>query len=118
FSYHYARRQWHLADDENLRYAALGNFDAALQDLDRKHGILEDEFIQQLALHEDTKQLVYQRGQLLFVFNFHPGESYSGLRIPVPRPSDYQVILNTDDKCFGGFGQVETGAVYPWQKVT
>ncbi len=29
-SYHYARRQWHLADDPLLRYRFLNQFDAAL----------------------------------------------------------------------------------------
>ena len=26
-SYHYARRQWHLVDDDNLKYKYLNNFD-------------------------------------------------------------------------------------------
>jgi len=29
-SYHYARRQWHLVDDENLKYKYLYNFDRAM----------------------------------------------------------------------------------------
>lgn len=29
-SYHYARRQWHLVDDELLRYQFLNNFDKAM----------------------------------------------------------------------------------------
>ena len=29
-SYHYARRQWHLVDDENLKYKYLNNFDRAM----------------------------------------------------------------------------------------
>jgi len=29
-SYHYARRQWNLPDDQNLRYRFLNEFDAAM----------------------------------------------------------------------------------------
>ena len=35
-------------------------------------------------MHDDTKQLIYRRGPLVFAFNFHAHESYNGLRIPVP----------------------------------
>ena len=63
-------------------------------------------------MHEDNKQLVYRRGPLVFVFNFHPTESYTDLRIPVPDPKDYKLILNTDDKLFEGFGRVAADMTY------
>ena len=81
------------------------------------HNILTDPFIEQLALHDDTKQLVFRRGPLVFVFNFHPSQSYTGLRIPVPDPKDYRIILNTDEKQFAGFGLVAENVVYPRQDV-
>lgn len=83
--------------------------------LDEKYNLLEDPFIEQLACHEDTRQLVYRRGPLVFVFNFHPTESYTDLRIPVPDPRDYRVVLNTDDKVFEGFGGVPEGQTY-WKQ--
>ena len=117
FSYHYARRQWSLADNPALRYADLNAFDRALQSLDAEYGLLLDPLIEQLALHEDTRQLVYRRGPLVFAFNFHPTESYTDLRIPVPDAGDYRVVLNTDDVQFGGHGRGASGAVYPGQAV-
>jgi 1,4-alpha-glucan branching enzyme len=117
WSYHHARRQWSLVDAEHLRYSGLNNFDRAMQMLDEQFGMLEDPFIQQLACHEDTKQLVYRRGPLVLVFNFHPTESYVGLRIPVPDPRDYRVVLNTDSRQFEGFGRVPEFTVYPRQAV-
>ncbi len=115
WSYHHARRQWSLPDAEHLRYRGLNNFDRAMQMLDEQFNLLEDPFIEQLACHEDTKQLVFRRGPLVFVFNFHPTESYVGLRIPVPDPRDYKVVLNTDSRQFEGFGRVPEFAVYPKQ---
>lgn len=117
YSYHYARRQWSLTDQDHLRYAGLARFDAAMQALDRRFGLLPDKLIEQLAVHEDTRQLVYRRGPLVFLFNFHPAESYRDLRLPVPDPSDYRVVLNTDDAAFEGQGRVADGAVYPKQDV-
>src|SRR5581483_552504 len=117
FSYKYARRQWNLADNDLLRYKGLYNFDRAMNELDTQYHLLEDTFIEQLALHEDTKQLVYRRGPLVFVFNFHTHESFTGLRIPVPDPRSYKIILNTDDKRFSGPGLVQGDMVYPCQEV-
>ena len=34
FSYHYCRRQWHLADDEGLRFSCLKKFDKAFNELE------------------------------------------------------------------------------------
>ncbi|HVX87014.1 MAG TPA: alpha-amylase family glycosyl hydrolase [Phycisphaerae bacterium] len=117
WSYHHARRQWSLVDTEHLRYSGLNNFDRAMQVLDEQFGLLEDPFIEQLACHEDTKQLVFRRGPLVFAFNFHPTESYVGLRIPVPDARDYRVVLNSDSPQFGGQARVPEFAVYPKQEV-
>ena len=79
--------------------------------------LLNDPFIEQILIHEDSRQLAYRRGPLVFVFNFHPTESYTNLRIPVPDPKDYKVILDTDEARFGGFGRVVPGVTYPKQDV-
>jgi 1,4-alpha-glucan branching enzyme len=112
FSYHYARRQWSLVDNPFLRYRGLSDFDQALQELALRYHQLEDPLIEQLALHEDTKQLVYRRGMLVFIFNFHPTDSYTDLRLPVPDPVDYRIALDTDAKRFEGFGRVDPNVTY------
>jgi 1,4-alpha-glucan branching enzyme len=117
YSYHHARRQWSLADNPQLKYQGLQNFDVAMQELDRKYHLLQDKFIEQLMVHEDNKLLVYRRGPLVFAFNFHPTNSYSDLRIPVPDPSDYRIILNTDAREFAGPGLILPNTVYPLQRV-
>jgi 1,4-alpha-glucan branching enzyme len=117
WSYQYARRQWSLPDNDLLRYSGLNNFDRAMNMIDENFRILEDPFIEQLACHDDTKQLVFRRGPLVFVFNFHPTESYVGLRLPVPDPKNYKVILNTDAPQFEGFGLVPEHTTYPKQDV-
>ena len=88
-----------------------------MQLIDEKYNLLNDPFIEQILSHEDTRQLVYRRGPLVFVFNFHATESYRDLRIPVPDAKDYRVILNTDAKEFEGQGLVAVGQKYPLQNV-
>lgn len=39
-SYHYARRQWNLVDDQLLKYRFLNEFDAAMNNLEEKYGWL------------------------------------------------------------------------------
>lgn len=115
-SYWYARRQWHLVDDDTLYYKHLNVFDIAMQHLDKHYHLLSDEDIQLLFIHEDAKQIVYTRGGLVFAFNLHPTVSATDLRIPVPEKTDYHIILNSDDTEFGGYGAVES-IHYPWQDV-
>ena len=117
YSHHYARRQWSLVDQENLRYKGLNNFDREMQNLDLKYNLLEDPLIEALMFHEEKKQLVYRRGALVFVFNFHPSESYADLRVPVPDPINYQLVLNSDNEAFEGHGLVDEGTIYPKQNV-
>ncbi len=116
YSYHYCRRQWHLADDPLLRYSGLQAFDAAMQQLDVQYNLLTDPLIEQLYVHEENKQLIYRRGPLVFVLNLHGHNSYSDWRIPVPDPKNYKVILNTDDKRFAGPGLTAEQITYPLQK--
>jgi 1,4-alpha-glucan branching enzyme len=117
FSYQYARRQWSLVENGFLKYQYLRNFDRVMMELDEKYHILNDPLIEQLALHEDTRQLVYRRGPVVFIYNFHPTESYTGLRVPVPDAHDYALYCTTDAKQFGGPGLVQEDMIYPWQHV-
>ena len=105
-----------MADNDLLHYMGLNLFDHELQMLDEKFHLLEDPFMEQLMIHEDNKLIVYRRGPLVFAINFHATQSYPDLRIPVPDPSDYRLILDTDEARFEGFGRVAAGMSYPYEK--
>ena len=47
--------------------------------------------------------LAFERGSLLFVFNFSPTNSYTDYGFLV-KDGEYDVMLNTDAKIFGGNG--------------
>ncbi len=116
YSHHYCRRQWSLADNPFLRYECLQAFDIAMQKLDADYHLLNDPLIEQLLIHQENKQLIYRRGPLVFVFNWHATASYSDWRIPVPDQTDYQMILSTDAVAFGGQGRVAEAMKFPWLK--
>ena len=48
----------------------------------------------------------YRKG-LLFVFNFHFGNSLNNVLVPVPQSGEYTVVLSSDDEKYGGFGNVK-----------
>lgn len=118
WSMKYARRQWSLVDNPELRYAGLNAFDQEMQALDERFHLLEDPLIELLMLHEENKLLIYRRGPLVFAFNFHPTASYADLRIPVPDPADYRTVLDSDESRFEGFGRVDPQVIHLRQDIS
>jgi len=104
WSYAHARRQWPLAEDENLRFRHLAAFDRDLIDLARTYGVPDgrDEYL--LHVDEASKVLAWLRGGLVFAMNFHPSQSFTDYAIPAA-PGVYRTVLNTDQAAYGGFGR-------------
>lgn len=105
WSYHYCRRQWSLADNPDLKYQYLKAFDQDMVAMSGKQKVLQGRD-KQLLLNNWDKVLVYRKGGALFAFNFYCHQSYEGYFIPVTEAGEYQVILSTDDYCYGGYGNV------------
>ena len=99
WSYKYARRQWHLADDNNLAYGCLLQFDKAMLEFLTKPSIL-DKKLKLAFLHEDKKIIAFTKGNYVFVFNFHPRDSYL---YKTPGARFLAVAFHTLWKRFGGF---------------
>lgn len=62
--------------------------------------------------HEGDKIIVFERAGLLFIFNFHPTQSFADYRVGVEEPGEYHVVLTSDEKRFGGFDRVDTKTKY------
>ncbi len=105
WSYRYARRQWHLADDPDLKYSQLGLFDGAMLALEKKYRFMQAPWANHLFEHNAHKVLAFERQGLIFVFHFHPLQSRPNYAIPAP-PGKYRQILNSDDPAFGGHGRL------------
>jgi 1,4-alpha-glucan branching enzyme len=62
--------------------------------------------IQEIWHNDGDQVLAYQRGKLVFVFNFNGTESFTDYGILAEKGS-YTTVLNTDDFEFGGFNLVD-----------
>ena len=56
----------------------------------------------------DDQVLAFRRGDLIFVFNFHPNKSYSDYGI-LTEPGTYKMVLNSDNAQYGGFSLIDEG---------
>lgn len=103
WSYKYARRQWNLVDNQELCYHYLGDFDRSMLSVIKEVKNFQKLKVQEIWHNDGDQILAYSRGDLLFVFNFSPTRSYTDYGFMLPE-GKYEVVLNTDDKAFGGNG--------------
>jgi 1,4-alpha-glucan branching enzyme len=106
WSYEKCRRQWDLLDTDHLRYKFMNAFDKAMNLLDEKFSFLSSSKQIVSSMDEDTKVIVFERGDLVFVFNFHPCNTYEGYKVGCDLPGKYKVALDSDACEFGGHGRV------------
>lgn len=117
WSYFYCRRQWHLADDPNLKYRFLETFDGAMLELIRNENLLQKP-LRCLCIDQDKQVLVYARGSTVFALNFSPTRSYTGYWLTVPQRGRYCTTFSTDASHFGGFDRIATDFAYTAKKQT
>ena len=106
WSFHYCRRQWSLKDNGMLKYQWLGDFDEDMVRLTKENRIFDQRMADLLLMKAPEQTLAYYRYGLVFVFNFHFGNSLNNVLVPVRQPGEYTVVLSTDDEKYGGFGNV------------
>ena len=112
YSYRHARRQWHLRDDPALYFHCLAELDREILALARTHNLLEDEPPRKLWLSEPDKVFVFQRNDLIFLFNFQTQVSLKDYAVLIP-PGRYRGVLDTDEKRFGGQARITPNQEYP-----
>jgi 1,4-alpha-glucan branching enzyme len=112
WSHHYARRQWSLVDNKDLKYQFLANWDKAMVKLVKEHHILPSEPAKQLHMDGGNKVVVFKRNNLVFIFNFGTHNSIYGYKFHAPSKGKYRIILNSDRGEFGGFDRVDDSIDY------
>ncbi len=111
WSFKYARRQWSLEDNPKLRYHFLGDFDHDMLALNNKYKFLKEPWCKLLLDNASDQVLAFERGNLLFVFNFNPSQSFTDYGIQIAS-GKYKIVLDTDNIKFGGFGNVDHSIAY------
>ena len=111
WSYHYARRQWSLFQNHELRYHFLSDFDRSMINSGKKYRLLSTPLPEIRHVNTADQVLAFERAGLLFIFNFNPVKSFPdyGLACNAGR---YEVILSTDDPNFGGQGRIDEKIQY------
>jgi 1,4-alpha-glucan branching enzyme len=112
WSYQYARRMWSLVENPELKFHYLGAFDKAMLTFVKEFDILRAGFGTLLNVDDWNKTIVFERNQLIFIFNFHINLSVPDYEFPVPEPGDYRIVLNTDNPAFGGHGRIDEETIF------
>jgi 1,4-alpha-glucan branching enzyme len=112
FSYHYARRQWSLRDNAELFYWCLGEFDESMLRLINKTAALENTRARRLYTSDSDKIMAFERGELIFIFNFHSTKSVTDYPILVPPGKPYTIALDTDEDRFGGQSRINADQTF------
>lgn len=60
--------------------------------------------------------IVYERGELIYVYNFHPTNSYTDYLIGTHWPSDLMILYESDEERFSGHKRLD-GGHDKWVKV-
>ncbi len=117
WSHHYARRQWSLVHNEELKYQWLADFDRAMHDFARENQILK-KAPKSIWLDQMGKLIIFERNGLLFVFNLHPNWSQDGVYVDCKKTGagDYKVVFSSDEGRFGGLDRVSYDYTYTAEK--
>jgi len=111
WSYHYARRQWNLADNPLLRYKFLAEFDRDMINLILSNGCLNQQWTELVTDNTGDQVLAFTRGDLLFVFNFNPNTSFTDYGLAMGA-GKFSIVLNSDGIAYGGKGLVDERITY------
>ncbi|HNZ71593.1 MAG TPA: alpha amylase C-terminal domain-containing protein, partial [Prolixibacteraceae bacterium] len=111
WSYRHARRLWSIVDNHELKFHWMNDFDRDMIALIRKKQLLGVPEIWKVWENRSDQVLAFTRGDLLFVFNFNPQQSYVDYGIPF-EPSKFKVVLTTDSGIYGGWDRVDERVAY------
>lgn len=110
WSYQYARRQWSLVENMDLKYHYLDDFDKAAVMLIRKNNLYRSG-CDPSKIDDGDKVIAFMRHNYFFVFNFHPTHSYTDYGLAVDQ-GKYQSVLSTDESRFGGYNNIDLATVH------
>ncbi len=111
WSYRYARRQWSLRDQPELKYHFLADFDREMIRVVAGSGAAERSLPRALLIENALKLVFFERSDLFFLLNFHPSQSLADYAVEVP-PGEYILLMDTDETRFGGHGRIAEGQRY------
>ena len=110
WSYHYARRQWNLADNKELAYHYLRLFNTEIIYLFKSKNILTEN-IELLSDKAYDQVLIFKRANYFFIFNFNPFTSFTDYGFETEK-GKYKIIINSDDEIYLGQSRINSEMIY------
>jgi len=107
WSHKYARRQWSLVDNKELKYQYMANWDKAMINVIKENNILASDGGKEINMDVNNKVIIFERNKLIFIFNFSVSNSIFGYKLWASEKGTYRIILNSDKKEFGGFDRID-----------
>ena len=116
YSYDYAKRKWSILDASYLKYSYLGEFDKAMLKFVQKYKQLGSTIFR-LWLDNDRKVIAFRNKEIIYIFNFHPTNSYESFAIPIHDTGKFRTVLDTDESRFGGLNRISKDYIYTAEKL-
>jgi 1,4-alpha-glucan branching enzyme len=101
----YAHRQWHLPKEEHTKYFHLAAFDRDALALVSEHPEAFALPARLRYLNDEERVFAFERGDFLFVFNFHEIAPAKDLQLWVT-PGKYTEFISSDAKKYAGHGNL------------
>jgi len=114
WSYHYARRQWSLVKNKDLKYEWLANFDKDMVKFAESKGILSQNKPNSVFIDNGKNTIIFERNGLLFLFNLHPtlSQEHAHVNCELTGKGDYKVVFSTDELSHGGQDRISKEQIY------
>ena len=109
YTYSHCRIRWDLCDNTELRYQYLHNWEIAMNKLEEVFKFISNKHNYISTKHEDDKVIAFEKGPLLFVFNFHPVKSFTEYPIGTKWKSRHIIIMDSDELRFLGQERLKLG---------
>ena len=77
-----------------------------------EEGLMGGGVPQLLWLDQEKKLVAYKKKNYIFIFNFHPANSYAGFELPIHETTSFRVALDTDEERFGGQNRISHSTIF------
>ena len=118
WSYHYARRQWSLVQNTDLKFEYLANFDRDMIHLATENNVHSSGKAESLWLDQQKNIIIFKRGELIYIFNMHPTDSREDVFVncDIIGKGKYKVVFSSDDEIYGGQQRISKEHIYESKK--
>ena len=116
WSFAHCQRKWSLVDNPLLKYSQLNAFDHSMIDLIKKNNLMGGQ-VKCLWLDNSKKIIAFSKKDYIWIFNFHPENSFPSFKLPLHKEGVFKVILDTDQVEYGGFNRVSHNVLYGVRKL-